>query len=73
MTSRRDLIKHSGADDRVNRASAEFQFGRASARFDVQMSPAGLLAVGLMVGSILLCVTPIVKAATRHLSRPDAK
>lgn len=58
----------SGAHDK-NRAVAHFQMGRSSAHLEVQMTTAGLIAVGVLVSAILLSVVPIVDVATRHLRR----
>lgn len=48
-----------------NRAVAHFEIGHSSVHLEVQMTPAGLLAVGALVSAILLSVVPIVGAATR--------
>lgn len=53
----------------ANRAVAHLEFGRSSVHLEVQMTPAGLLAVGFLVSATLLSVAPIVAAATRHLRR----
>lgn len=48
------------------RAAARFQFGeRFSAAAEVEVTPAGLLAVGGMVGAILLGAAAVVLAARR--------
>lgn len=52
-----------------NRAVAHLEFRRSSVHLEVQMSPAGLIAVGFLVSATLLSVVPIVAAATRHLRR----
>ena len=44
-------------------ATARLHAGRARGRLDVAISPAGLLAIGGLVGVILLGVVPIVRAA----------
>jgi hypothetical protein len=51
-----------------NSAVCVFQFGRSSARFDLQITTSGLLAIGLLVAGILLSIPPIIEAAKR--SRP---
>ena len=57
------------AAEQINRALIDLKLGNSSARFEVQMTPSGLLAVGCLVASILLSVVPIVTAATRHQRR----
>lgn len=69
----KDVSKLLSSLDQPNRARAEFKFQRSSVNLEVQMTPLGLLAVGVLVTGILLSVTPIVRAATRHLSAPRAK
>jgi hypothetical protein len=56
-------------DSRRNQAMVHFQFGQSFMRLELRMTPMGLLAVGALVSSILLSVTPIIDAATRHLGR----
>jgi hypothetical protein len=57
------------ASPQINSALIDIKLGNSSARLEVQMTPAGLLAVGCLVSSILLSVVPIVTAATHHLRR----
>jgi hypothetical protein len=48
------------------RAAARLQIGeRSSAVAEVEVTPAGLLAIGGMVGAILLGVAVVVRAARR--------
>ena len=48
------------------RAAARLQFGeRFSAVAEVEVTPAGLLAIGGMVGAILLASAAVVLAARR--------
>jgi len=48
------------------RAAARLQIGeRSSAVAEVEVTPAGLLAIGGMVGAILLGVAVVVRAAKR--------
>jgi hypothetical protein len=56
--------------EQINRGLIDVKVGSSSARLEVHMTPAGLLAVGCLVSGILLSVAPIVTAATRHLRRP---
>jgi len=45
------------------RARIRLVWGRATMEAEAQITPAGLLAIGGMVGAILLAVAPIVRAA----------
>ncbi len=47
----------------IGRARARFMWGKASIEADVHITPVGLMAIGGMVGTILLAVAPIVRAA----------
>lgn len=44
-------------------ARIRLAWGRASLEAEAQVTPAGLLAIGGMVGAILVAVAPIVRAA----------
>jgi hypothetical protein len=58
----------SGSDLRpqVQRAAARVQFGeRFSAGGEVQVTPAGLLAIGGMVAAVLIGTALVVRAARR--------
>ncbi len=54
-----------------SRSRASVRFGWGSARFeaDVDVTPTTMLAVGGMVGMILLAVVPIVQAGGRAARR----
>lgn len=52
-----------------NRASASIRSRHASARLEVEVTPKGLAAIGLLVSGILLSVVPIVWVSTRKLPR----
>jgi hypothetical protein len=56
-------------------ATARFRAGRITARAKVSVTPAGLLAIGGLVASILLAVPPIIRAAgdARHSGHPDGR
>ena len=52
------------AEARLNqpaRAAFRFSWGRANFKAEAQITPMGLLAIGGMVGAILLAVAPIVR------------
>ncbi|MDH2328131.1 hypothetical protein QCN27_14765 [Cereibacter sp. SYSU M97828] len=49
----------------TNRASASIRTRHVQASAQVEVSPAGLLAIGALVCGILLCTVPIVRAARR--------
>jgi len=51
-----------------NTARASIRLGRFKAKVELDVTPAGLLAVGGLVSAILLSVVPIVAAATRRKS-----
>jgi|GEM_PF-1535325 hypothetical protein len=51
------------------RARTRIVWGGASFEAEAQITPTGLLAVGAMVGVILLAVAPIVRAAGRARAR----
>lgn len=72
-SSNKDVSQLLAALDQPNRARAEFKFQRSSVNLALQMTPAGLLDVGVMVTGILLAVAPIVHEATRDLSAPRTK
>jgi hypothetical protein len=69
-----DLPTNSAADavpalreaNRPARVSVRISFGNSRFQADAEISPLGLLAVGGMVGAILLAVTPIVRGAVRY-------
>ena len=44
-------------------ATAHIRAGRTRARLSVEVTPAGLLAIGGLVAAILLAVAPIVRAS----------
>ena len=44
-------------------------WGSASLEADAHITPAGLLAIGGMVGAILLAAAPLVRAATEARAR----
>ncbi|MEQ1609457.1 MAG: hypothetical protein ABL956_10905 [Hyphomonadaceae bacterium] len=48
----------------VHRAVASFEAGPIRSRAEVHITTGGLLAVGALVGMILLSVAPVVWAAT---------
>jgi hypothetical protein len=48
---------------RPARASVRLSWGNARFQADAEISPLGLLAIGGIVGVILLAVAPIVRAA----------
>lgn len=54
-----------GSLNRPAKASIRFAFRRARMRADAEITPLGLLAIGGMVGAILLAVPPIITAAGR--------
>lgn len=49
----------------TNRACVSIRTRHFSARADVEVTPAGLIAIGGLVAGILLCVAPIIRAARR--------
>ncbi|WP_193336000.1 hypothetical protein [Devosia beringensis] len=51
------------------RARFRLVWGKASIEADAHITPAGLLAIGGMVGVILLAVAPIVRAAGEARAR----
>lgn len=56
-----------------NTAQASLEMGQFRIRVEADMTPSGLVAVGILVSSILLSVTPIILAATRKgRTGPDA-
>ena len=55
--TQREYAANAPANGRIRWA-----WGRASVEIDAQITPTGLLAVGSMVGLILLAVAPIVVA-----------
>jgi hypothetical protein len=72
MSKVRDIVPSApdeapqGALAKPQRAAAWLQIGaRSSAAAEVQVTPAGLLALGGMVGAILLGVAVVVRAARR--------
>jgi len=52
-----------------SRASVRFGWGRARFEADVDVTPTTMLAIGGMVGMILLAVVPIVQAGGRAARR----
>lgn len=54
---------------RTNRASLHLRARHLRADLEVEVTPAGLAAIGLLVSGILLSVVPIVWVSTRKL--PD--
>ena len=52
-----------------SRASVRFGWGRARFEADVEVTPTTMLAIGGMVGMILLAVVPIVQAGGRAVRR----
>jgi hypothetical protein len=73
MTGNKIVPKESAAPSaltRPQRAAARLQFGeRFSAVSEVEVTPAGLLAIGGMVGAILLGSAAVVLAAGRRYRR----
>jgi hypothetical protein len=71
MTSRKDIVRSDrpagqGPLATPQRAASRLQFGeRFSAVAEVEVTPAGMLAIGAMVGAILLGSAVIVRAARR--------
>lgn len=72
MTKVRDITPSVGGEATraplavPQRAAARLQIGeRSSAVAEVEVTPAGLLAIGGMVGAILLGVAVVVRAARR--------
>lgn len=61
-------IDEKGLGGRSNTARASFKAGSFEANCEVSVTPRGLVAIGFLVSSILLSVTPIL-AATRKLPR----
>ena len=55
--------------NRPARASVRLGWGSARYEAEVEISPLGLLAIGGMVGAILLAVAPIVTAAKQGTRR----
>ncbi|MDB5612643.1 MAG: hypothetical protein JWQ22_296 [Devosia sp.] len=55
--------------NRPARASVRFTWRSAHFQADAEITPVGLLAIGGMVGAILLAVAPIVAAARVKRSR----
>lgn len=55
------------ASHRANRVSASVEARHLSVHLDVEVTPAGLLAIGGLVSGILLSVVPIVWVSTRKL------
>ena len=71
MSKVRDIVP-SASDEaaqgplaKPQRAAARLQIGEHSAVAEVEVTPAGLLALGGMVGAILLGVAVVVRAARR--------
>ena len=46
-------------------ATAHIRAGRTRARLAVEVTPAGLLAIGGLVAAILLSIPPIIRAASK--------
>jgi hypothetical protein len=55
--------------NRPARASVRISLGNSRFQADAEISPLGLLAIGGMVGAILLAVAPIVRTAVRSRRR----
>jgi hypothetical protein len=53
------------------RASARFKAGPLEAEAEVDITPAGLVAIGTLVSMILLSVAPIIRAANRKVPPAD--
>ncbi|TGX50217.1 hypothetical protein E5A73_17495 [Sphingomonas gei] len=70
MTKNRDIVRSAPSAEgplaTPQRAVSRLQFGeRFSAAAEVEVTPAGLLAIGGMVGVILLGAAIVVRAAKR--------
>lgn len=57
------------AAHRPARASVRMSLGNARFQADAEITPIGLLAIGGMVGGILLALAPVVSAATSKRRR----
>lgn len=68
-TSRLPLLSDGSAPNQPARASVRLSWGSARYEADAEITPLGLLAIGGMVGAILLAVAPIVTAAGRARKR----
>lgn len=55
---------------RPARASVRMSFGNSRFQADSEITPVGLLAIGGMVGVILLALAPVVSAAANSRLRP---
>jgi hypothetical protein len=55
--------------NRPARASIRISVGNSRFQADAEITPLGLLAVGGMVGAILLAVAPIIREAVRSRNR----
>jgi hypothetical protein len=58
-----ELVPVRPASRHLARAQMRVTWGKASLEADARITPTGLLAIGGMVGIILLAVAPIVRAA----------
>lgn len=61
--------RHEPAPLQPARARIRLVWGKASLEADAHITPTGLLAIGGMVGMILLAVAPIVRAAGEARAR----
>jgi len=68
-TPREDASSNTAAQR--NRLKTSLKLGPLQADVDIDVTPAGLLAIGALVSAILLSVVPIVYVATRKLPPAD--
>ena len=64
-----DLTRQPDAPNANARSRVKLAWGKASIDVEAEITPIGLLAIGGMVGMILLAVVPIVSAGGKTLRR----